>query len=125
MNFAHVDPAIPATGRAELARLLADVEADGPVFLTDTEVAQLAVRGVSARPVMGRGVVLRNGTRSRRIVAVGPPAFDREFIILNSVHSGYFPRTLPGGPSRRRGGAPGAQPFGLANRPAPLTAPGP
>ena len=101
VNFAHVDPAIPAVGRAELARLLADVEADGPVFLTDTEVAQLAVRGVSARPVMGTGIVLRNGSRSRRVVAVGPPAFDREFMIQNADLAGYFPQpclvALPAG----------------------------
>ncbi len=71
VNFVHVDPSIPARGRAELGRLLADLAGDGPVFLTDTEVAQLARQGVSARRVPGRGVILRNGSHSRRVVAVG------------------------------------------------------
>mgnify|MGYP001812956162 CR=1 FL=1 len=72
VNFAHTDTAVAARGTAELQRLLTDVAADGPVFLVDTEVAQIDRRGVSTRSVPGR-VVLRNASGSRRVVAVGPP----------------------------------------------------
>ncbi len=104
VNFAHVDPAVPATGRAELARLLADVEAEEPVFLTDTEVAQLSRRGVSARPVQWQGIVLRNGSHSRRIVAVDLPTVEREFF-LRDDRPGLAPQrclvALPAGAAAR------------------------
>jgi hypothetical protein len=71
VNFAHSDPAVALRGTGELEQLLTDVAADGPVFLVDTEVAQLSRRGVSVRSVPGR-VVVRNASGSRRVVAVGP-----------------------------------------------------
>jgi hypothetical protein len=70
VNFVHTDPAVAALGREQLAGLLEVVAADGPVFLTDAEVAQLGQRGVSARPLADGRTLLRNGARSRRAVAV-------------------------------------------------------
>lgn len=70
VNFAHGEAGVAAAGREALARYLAAVAVPGPrgpVFLVDSEIASLARRGTSAR-LAGDRLVLRNGTRSRRIV---------------------------------------------------------
>jgi len=71
INFAHTDPAVVRTGQAALAAFLAAITRDGdplPVFLTDTEVAQLARRGISVSR-RGAHLILRNGTRSAKVVS--------------------------------------------------------
>jgi hypothetical protein len=69
INFAHLDDDVSRRGREELDRFLAGVAAEQPLFLVDQELAQLQRRGTS---VCSRGptVVLRNLTRSRRLVVV-------------------------------------------------------
>jgi len=71
VNYSHTDPAVVATGMASLARYLELVCADkeGPVFLCDTEIAQLKRRGTSWR-VAGDVLVLRNASHASRVVAV-------------------------------------------------------
>ena len=78
VNFVHTDPQVVAGGRGQLERLLAAAAAADPVFLVDAEVAALQRHGVSARALPGGGAVLRNGTRSRRVVALPPEASGRE-----------------------------------------------
>ncbi len=85
VNFAHVDPGVTATGRHELGALLSALEPAGPVFLVDHEIDQLADVGVSVRVVPDRGVVLRNGTRSRKVAALpGRPGQERARLVLLS-----------------------------------------
>ncbi len=69
VNFAHTDRDLARAGREGLGGLLADLAEAGPVFLADSEVAQLARRGVSCT-FRGDGMILRNGTFSRRVVTV-------------------------------------------------------
>jgi hypothetical protein len=69
VNFAHLDHQVPRRGRAELDQLLGDLAGARPLFLVDQELAQLHRRGTS---VCARGprIVVRNLTRSRRLVVV-------------------------------------------------------
>lgn len=76
INFVHLDPRIPAFGRAELDSLLTDLTRCDPVFLVDGELAALARRGTSW-VVRGDRVIARNLTRSRRLLVV-PAAALRE-----------------------------------------------
>ncbi|RKZ19216.1 hypothetical protein DRQ50_02550 [bacterium] len=71
VNFVHLDQAVAARGRRELASLLGDLAQrdPGPLFMSDAEVAQLDRRGVSA-VVRSNLVVVRNGSHARRIVTV-------------------------------------------------------
>ena len=71
VNYAHTDPAVVATGAAALAEYLDAISAadPGPWFLCDDEIAQLSRRGTSWRRFSDR-LVLRNGSRSVRVVAV-------------------------------------------------------
>ena len=71
INFSHLDKAVPALGRAELDLLLDKLVADDPLFLVDLELAALQRRGTSwAR--RGDRLVVRNLTRSSRLVVVPP-----------------------------------------------------
>ncbi len=71
VNFSHTDPAVVATGLAALDSFLAQIceLPKGPVFLSDSEIAQLTRRGTSWR-VAGETLVVRNGSHSARLVAV-------------------------------------------------------
>jgi len=73
INFVHLDAALAAAGRQELDRLLAAVAAGGPLFVADREVAALQRWGTSWA-VRGEMIVVRNLTRSRRLVVVPPEA---------------------------------------------------
>lgn len=79
INFAHTDPDVPRIG-LEAFRVYFEAlrEAGGPApwYAVDTEIAQLERHGVSWC-VRGEGIVLRNGTRTRRVVAVPVGALDR------------------------------------------------
>ena len=59
VNYAHLDPAWSAAGRAALCDLLRRLTSDGAVFLVDAEVRQLHERRWSLREAGGRGVLLR------------------------------------------------------------------
>ena len=73
INYVHLDRANRIRGLQSLDRLLGGLDALDPVYLVDAEVADLNRRGTSwvAR---GGWVVLRNATRSRRLVVVPPQA---------------------------------------------------
>lgn len=90
VNFAHTDPAVAALGRRELGRLLADLAPDGPLYLTDTEVAQLAQRGVSARMGGDGQVIVRNGTRARRVAVVPGEAGQRLVLVPAGAGTGLW-----------------------------------
>ena len=77
VNFAHTDAVLAALGRDALDRYLEEISDnpdEGPVFLTDHELAQLHVRGTSWC-VRGGLVVVRNATRGRKVVSVPAEAF--------------------------------------------------
>ncbi|MBE0567100.1 MAG: hypothetical protein IH621_14155 [Krumholzibacteria bacterium] len=101
VNFVHTDPAVAALGRDQLAGLLAEVAVDGPVFLTDAEVAQLGRRGVSARPLADGRTLLRNAARSRRAVAVSGTAgtglvmLPAGAVVVLPAGSGEGPASVP------------------------------
>ena len=72
VNFVHLDPAVVARGRAELAALLdfgTAPAAGRPLYLVDAEVAGLQRLGTSWDD-RGDQLVVRNLTRSRRLVVV-------------------------------------------------------
>ena len=72
INFAHTDPGLVAVGLDALDRYLQEISGDStdsPVFLTDHEIAQLYARGTSWC-VRGDVVVVRNGTRSRKVIPI-------------------------------------------------------
>jgi hypothetical protein len=72
VNFAHAEAPVVVAGRQALGAYLAAVTAlpgHGPLFLADVEIASLARRGTSVR-AGGDGTVVRNGSHSRRVVAV-------------------------------------------------------
>ncbi len=69
INFAHARPEVAATGRNALSAYFARLETAGPWYVCDVEIAQLQRGGTSWRR-SGDDLVLRNGSRSRRIVAV-------------------------------------------------------
>ncbi|HOX26557.1 MAG TPA: hypothetical protein PLL30_08235 [Candidatus Krumholzibacteria bacterium] len=73
INFAHLDPAVHELGRAELAHLLGEFATRGPLFVVDSELADLQRRGTSW-VVRGDRIVVRNLTRARRLVVVPPEA---------------------------------------------------
>ncbi|MEN8005619.1 MAG: hypothetical protein ABFS42_01340 [Candidatus Krumholzibacteriota bacterium] len=79
INFAHTDAALVETGLAALDRyldLVAGNQSEAPVFLTDHEIAQLNGSGTSWR-VKGGVVILRNATRSLRVLEVPGAALTR------------------------------------------------
>jgi hypothetical protein len=72
INFAHTDPGLVAVGLDALDRYLGEISGNStetPVFLTDHELAQLFTRGTSWC-VRGEVVVVRNATRSRKVVTI-------------------------------------------------------
>lgn len=72
INFAHTDPRIAREGREAFARYFEELRewgGPGPWYAVDSEIAQLERSGVSWR-IRGNELLLRNGTRTRRIVAV-------------------------------------------------------
>lgn len=75
INFVHLDDGNGELGRRELRRLLDGLDADGAIFMTDGEVAELHRRGTSWA-VRGGRIVVRNYTHSRRLVVV-PAAASR------------------------------------------------
>ena len=75
VNFTHLDPQVEELGRSTFAQLLAELTGEtsnAPVFLVDSEIAQLRRFGVSAVR-RGEQLVLRNGTRSRKVVGFQEP----------------------------------------------------
>jgi hypothetical protein len=96
VNFAHADAAVVAAGRRSLDAYLAgvaDLPGSGPLFVVDGEIATLARHGTSARQA-GPGVVVRNGSHSRRLVAVEGGTVDsgetKSLIILDAGWSGLW-----------------------------------
>jgi len=71
INYAHTDASVVETGLTALADYLDIIcgAEPGPVFLCDSEIAQLTRRGTSWR-VAGDQLVLRNGTHASRVIAV-------------------------------------------------------
>jgi hypothetical protein len=71
INFVHLDGSVERVGRAGLNDLLGTVAAvaPGPLFLTDTELAQLHRRGTSWCR-RGDKLVVRNLTHGRKVVWV-------------------------------------------------------
>ena len=72
VNFAHLDPGVVATGLESLDAYLVSITSGEellPVFVTGREIAQLSARGTSWC-VRGGKIVVRNATKSRRVVAV-------------------------------------------------------
>lgn len=94
VNYAHADPAVPAAGRRSLAAYLDRISAmgAGPVFMTDSEVAELHRRGTSVRSA-GPATVLRNGTRSRRLAewpaATKDASSNRTLVLLDAGFEGW------------------------------------
>ena len=74
LNYAHLDPAWSAAGRAALRDLLQRLTDDGAVFLTDAEVRQIHERGWSLRPVGTRGTLLRFHGEPRLPIRIPAPA---------------------------------------------------
>ncbi len=102
VNLAHTDPEVVRLGQRSLEDFLTRLAAIGPAptYLSDTEVAQLQTRGVSAVR-RGRNLVLRNGTHSRRLVMApaGVAGETRLFALeAESVH------VVPWGPDGNSGG---------------------
>ncbi len=76
VNYAHLDPESVNEGFAALTYVLEQIAVEpenGPIYLTDLETAQLIRNGTSVRNI-GRRVVLRNLSHSRRLVQL--PAED-------------------------------------------------
>jgi len=101
VNFAHAEAHVVVAGRRALGAYLAGVTSQpgsGPLFLADVEIASLARYGTSVR-AGGGGVVVRNGSHARRVVAVeggsAVPGGTRIFLI---VDSGSHGRWNPQGP---------------------------
>jgi hypothetical protein len=72
INFVHTDPAVVSTGLEALSEYLSALTSRSealPVFLTDWEISQLQVAGTSWC-VRAGGIVVRNGTNSRRVIVV-------------------------------------------------------
>lgn len=78
VNYANTDTAVVAMGLTALDEYLAIIGGDepGPIYLCDSEIAQLTRRGTSWR-VAGDELVLRNGTRAGRVIAVPGDALGR------------------------------------------------
>lgn len=103
VNFAHADAAVVELGRRSLDTYLAGVAelpGSGPLFVADGEIASLSRHATSARQA-GAVVVVRNGSHTRRMLAVeggdGGSAGVRSFIILDAGWSGQWsPRGSPG-----------------------------
>jgi len=77
INYVHLDEAVRREGLEALASVLASLEqgAEGlPLFLTDSELAQLD-RGGTCWCVRGTQIVVRNLSRSRRVIAIPRTAF--------------------------------------------------
>ena len=72
----------------------------GPLFVADVEIASLARHGTSVRPG-GGGVVVRNGSHARRVVAiaggVAVPAGTRSLLIVDSGRHGRWNPQPQGG----------------------------
>ncbi len=84
VNFAHLDPAVVDVGLQSMEDLLEELTANpaaAPVFLVDTELAQLQRSGASA---VRRGpvVVVRNGTHGRKVLGFQDPAQGRQRLFL-------------------------------------------
>ncbi len=99
LNYAHLDSAWSAAGRAALRSLLGALAADGASFWVDAEVRELAARGWSVRGVGPRAALLRiavptadgapirvpapaYASRARLLPIPGPPADGRESIAV-------------------------------------------
>ena len=78
INYVHLDQAIRREGLEALASVLTSLEqgTEGlPLYLTDCELAQLD-RGGTSWCVRGPQIVVRNLSRSRRVIAIPHAAFD-------------------------------------------------
>ncbi len=88
VNFAHSDQSVVQKGQQTLESYLFSICENPdflPVFLVDTEIAQLQTRGVSW-VVRGKQIILRNATHSRRLIAISSFQSKRVFMVAaNSV----------------------------------------
>ena len=78
INYVHLDEAVRRDGLGALASVLASLQqgTEGlPLYLTDNELAQLDRRGTSWC-VRGPRIVVRNLSRSRRVIVIPRAAFD-------------------------------------------------
>jgi len=96
VNFAHAETAVVALGRRALSDYLDGVGAlpgAGPLFVADVEIASLARHGCSVR-TDGAGVVVRNGTHARRLVAMpgagSGPEGTKTLLILDAGRHGRW-----------------------------------
>ena len=83
VNFAHSDPRVVAMGQRSIQQYLDSICANPsalPVFLVDSEVAQLNCTGVSWVR-RGKRLILRNGTQSRRLLTVSEGDHTRVFAL--------------------------------------------
>jgi hypothetical protein len=78
VNFAHLDTSVQAEGLASLSAYMVEVEAlePGPIFLCDTEIAQLQVYGTSWRR-QGNRLILRNFSHASKVIVVPGSALNR------------------------------------------------
>jgi hypothetical protein len=84
LNYAHLDPAWSAAGRAAMRDLLKRLVDDGAVFLVDFEVRQLKERGWSVREIGDRGVLVRySGVPREPIRFPARPGAQRLFLREN------------------------------------------
>jgi len=89
VNFAHADRRVVASGQSALDRYLEEIVGNfepAPLFVTDHEIAQLK-RGGTSWVVRGGVVVVRNATRSRKVVPVPVEA-----LALAAAQKGTEPR---------------------------------
>ncbi|MBI5170163.1 MAG: hypothetical protein HZA61_11785 [Candidatus Eisenbacteria bacterium] len=73
LNYAHLDEPWSEASRTALRELLSRLAADGAVFLTDSEVRQLAEHGWSARALGARGTLLRDYDVPREVIRIAAP----------------------------------------------------
>jgi hypothetical protein len=74
INFVHLDAATREVGLGAFEKFLNDLSGENPLYLVDAEIADLRRRGTSWA-VRGDKVIVRNATRSRRIVVIPEQAF--------------------------------------------------
>ncbi len=88
VNFAHSDPQVVQQGQQAIQNYLLSIcenPENLPVFLVDTEIAQLQSSGVSW-VLRGNQLILRNATHSRRLITVSLCQEHRVYAIAsNSV----------------------------------------
>jgi len=83
VNFSHDDPSVVQKGQKALISYIQKIcedPGDLPVFMVDSEIAQLQARGVSWT-IRGNQLILRNATHSRRLIVVNHQKVKRWFAL--------------------------------------------